>query len=70
VNFTLESEAAARLDMFDVIGRRVASHELGSIGAGSHSLDLGAGTRIAPGIYFLRLGQGASVHVARVAVTN
>jgi hypothetical protein len=70
VNFTLKSAAAATLDLFDVAGRRVASHDFGSFGAGPHSLELGAGLRLVPGMYFLRLRQESNVRVARVAITN
>jgi hypothetical protein len=51
-----------------VAGRRIAAREVGSLGAGLHTLDLGDGGRLAPGLYLVRLRQGTSTRVTRVAV--
>ena len=68
VQFTLVSAAAASLELLDVAGRRIAEREAGSLGAGHHSLELGAGFRLAPGLYLVRLRQGTNSRVTRVAV--
>ena len=68
VAFTLPTAAPARLELLDVSGRRVLAREVGSLGAGPHAVDLGQGTRLAPGLYLVRLTQGANTRVARVAV--
>ncbi len=68
LRFTLPSAAPARVELVDVSGRRVVERELGSLGAGPHSLDLGEGRRLAPGLYLVRLTQGTSVRVTRVTV--
>lgn len=68
VRFTLESDLPASLVAFDVRGRVVASHEVGSLGAGIHSLELRSDRRLEPGIYWLRLTQGARVVTARGVV--
>ena len=68
VAFTLPTAATARLELLDVSGRRVVEREVGSLGAGPHAVDLGQGTRLAPGLYLVRLTQGANTRVARVAV--
>jgi hypothetical protein len=65
VHFTLPTNAPARLELLDVAGRRIASHE---VGAGRHTLDLGAGQHLAPGLYLVRLTQGANTRTTRVAV--
>lgn len=65
VRFSLSTDAPARLELLDVAGRRIASHE---VGAGQHTLDLGAGRRLAPGLYLVRLTQGANTRTTRVAV--
>jgi hypothetical protein len=52
----------------DVTGRRIVRRDVGSFGAGPSTLDLGEGTRLAPGLYLARLTQSASVRVTRVAV--
>jgi hypothetical protein len=68
VQFTLPSAAAASLELLDVAGRIVSASEVGQLGAGRHLLDFGAGRHLAPGIYLVRLQQGANVKVVRAAV--
>jgi hypothetical protein len=65
VRFTLPTDAPARLELLDVAGHRIASHE---VGADQHTLHLGAGQHLAPGLYLVRLTQGANPRTTRVAV--
>ncbi len=65
VHCSLPTDAPARLELLDVAGRRIASRE---VGAGQRTLDLGAGQRLAPGLYLVRLTQGANTRVTRAAV--
>ena len=66
--FALPSGAAARLDLLDVSGRRVLAREVGSLGVGRHTVNLAEVRRVAPGLYWVRLTQGANRRTARVAV--
>jgi hypothetical protein len=68
VRFTLPSAAPASIELLDVAGRRIAAPEVGSLGTGRHALDLGQGQQLAPGLYLVRLRQGANTRVTRVAV--
>jgi hypothetical protein len=68
IHFTLVSAEPARLEMLDLAGRRVLTREVGSMGPGSHVVQLGDGARVAPGIYMLRLVQGQQVRHARAVV--
>jgi len=70
VRFALPSGAAASLELLDVSGRRVASREVGSLGAGSHTLALGEGLQLSPGLYLVSLRQGANRRTSRVAVVE
>jgi hypothetical protein len=70
VTFTLPTAAPGKLELVDVSGRRVAEHEVGPLGAGQHTLDLGAGRHLAPGFYLVRLTQGANTRTTRVAVLH
>ena len=68
VYFSLPSAGAAKLELIDVGGRRLALREVGSLGAGRHSVRLSEGGRIPPGIYLARLTQGGNGLTRRVTV--
>ena len=68
VSFALASDAPARVELLDVAGRVMASRELA--GAGRRTLDLAAGTHLAPGLYLVRLSQGGQHRTERVAVVE
>lgn len=68
VVFELPSLSPAVLELLDVSGRRVVSRSVHGLGIGRHSVPLGAGRRIPPGVYLVRLAQGAHVSVRRVVV--
>lgn len=68
VGFSLPSTEPATLALYDVSGRRVLDWEVGSLGAGVHRLNLSRGLRLAPGIYSLRLTQGARRETAGAVV--
>ena len=68
VEFTLARSEAAALDLFDVAGRRLVTREVGTLGAGPHVEELVPAHRLAPGVYLVRLRQGANARVARVTV--
>jgi hypothetical protein len=65
VSLMLSTATPATLELLDVSGRSVLRREVGSLGAGRHLLRLDEGTRIAPGMYWLRLAQGGRVLIAR-----
>ena len=68
VQFVLPVSSPARLELFDVSGRRVASADVGGLGPGRHSVDLGASGRVEPGLYVVRFSQCGNVASARVVV--
>jgi hypothetical protein len=68
VAFALPTGAPARLELVDVGGRRVLSREVGSLGAGRHTVNLAEGHRVAAGIYWVQLAQGAQQQKVRVTV--
>jgi hypothetical protein len=70
IAFELPSDAPARLEVVDVGGRRILSRDVGGMGAGLHAVDLANGGRIAPGVYMVRLTQGATTRISRVAVVD
>ena len=70
VSFSLSAPTAARLELLDVNGRLLTSRAVESLGAGGHTVDLAAGLDLPPGLYLVRLRQGADARVARVVVLD
>ena len=68
VTFALPSAALARLELHDVAGRRVVAREVGTLGAGRHTVNLAEGRWVATGIYWVSLSQGNNQQRVRVAV--
>lgn len=68
--FSLPRETTVRLEIFDLGGRRVASEDLGTLAAGSHRTPLAAASRLAPGVYALKLATGAGAISARATIVR
>jgi len=68
IRFTLPATSAARLDLLDVMGRRVGSREVGSLGAGEHTLRIADIDHLAPGLYMVQLRTERAVLNKRVVV--
>jgi hypothetical protein len=68
VSFTLPTAAGARVQLLDVAGRSVLDQEVGSLGAGTHTVQLSGARDCRPGIYFVRLSQGSQSQSRRVVV--
>jgi beta-lactamase superfamily II metal-dependent hydrolase len=71
LTFALPSPTQARLDVYDVSGRRVATPFDGAVGAGTQSVrwDLaGPSGRVSPGVYFVRLVTGGRTWMTRLLV--
>ena len=67
VSLVLPDAAPARLELFDLTGRRIASRDVGALGAGEHQVSLGdAG--LPPGMLFARLMSRGLVLGSRTAV--
>ena len=71
---TLGEAAAARLDVFDVTGRRVATPQQGMLAAGTHTLDWEPsntdGNRLATGVYFARFEALGRTTLVRLTVLD
>jgi hypothetical protein len=68
VSVALPTEAPAHLELLDVIGRRLVSRQVSSLGVGQHTINLGEGRRLSAGLYLVRLTQGPNRRTERVAV--
>ncbi len=70
VAFSLPDAAPARLEAFDLAGRRVAVREVGPLGGGSHVVQLGERRSLAPGVYLVRLARGSRRLTARAVIVR
>jgi len=68
VAFSLPDASPARIDVLDVQGRLVLEREVGSLGPGSHVVNLVSGRMPHAGLYFLRLTSGKHSEMGRVIV--
>ena len=69
VSYALPIGATARIDLFDVSGRRVASRDIAPGGQGDQVMELSP-ERVAPGVYVVLLTQGNASVSARAVVTR
>jgi hypothetical protein len=67
ITFVLPASGPATLEILDVAGRRVMLRDVGSLGAGQHTLRLDFGATHRAGIYLVRLRQGG-LETSRKAV--
>jgi hypothetical protein len=70
VSFALPSAEPARLDVVDLSGRRVRTRDVGALGAGRHVVDLTEGVMPSPGVYWIRLTQGARALVRKATIVR
>ena len=68
LDFVLRDAAPARLELIDVTGRRVVDRAVGELGPGPHRVVLSETRGIAPGVYMVRLTQGANTRTQRVVI--
>jgi len=64
--FALASRSAARLELVDLQGRRVAHRDLGTLGPGRHAITIDEAATLAPGVYLARLTQGVDTRTVRM----
>jgi hypothetical protein len=70
IAFTLEDERSARLELFDLRGRRVAAQDVGALGSGPHRVAIGGRGDLSAGVYLVRLTQGGRVFHAKACVVR
>ena len=58
----------ARVEVYDVTGRRVNRRDVDVAAAGTLTIEAGRGARIYPGVYWVRIGQGLRQPVTRMVV--
>lgn len=68
IRFALAHAGAARLELLDVSGRRLAVRDVGALGAGEHAVTLAPAAHPGPGLYFVRLQQAGESRVRRVTL--
>lgn len=64
----LPDDAPARLELLDVHGRRVATRDVGALGAGRHAVDLAPEAGLGAGVYLARLTHSAQTRIVRAIV--
>jgi hypothetical protein len=70
VSFGLPEARPAKLEVFNVSGRLVASREVGSLGVGFHMVTLGGRGALPSGVYLVRLTQGGRSLTTRAVIVR
>ena len=70
VRFTLPGPGTARLEWFNVAGRRLVAREVGTLGPGTHDVALRIDGPRAAGLGFVRLTRAGEVRTARVVLLD
>ena len=70
VSFGLPDARAARIEVFDVSGRRVAAREVGGFGPGFHTITMDARRELPSGVYLVRLTQAGKKLTTRAVVVR
>ena len=70
VNFGLPDGQPARLEVFNVTGRRVAAREVGGMGPGFHTVMLDERRTLPSGVYLIRLTQAGRKLTTRVVMVR
>lgn len=66
VEFSLPDAAPARLEVFDIAGRRLWQRPVGHLGPGDHSIAIGSTEGLQMGVYLVRLVHGGESRAVRV----
>jgi hypothetical protein len=70
VAFTLAGDQPARLELFDLRGRRIVAREVGTLGAGAHRVSLADARGLPAGVYLVRLEQAGVVFTTKACVVR
>ena len=65
LTFSLPGAGPARLEIFDICGRRCLSRDVGSFGPGKHSIPLEGSAAWRPGVYCAQLKRGGDTRTTR-----
>jgi hypothetical protein len=68
LSFSLPTVGPARLEVFDIRGRRCLSRDVGGLGPGIHSVHLAESAAWRPGVYYARLTRGGEARTSRVVL--
>lgn len=68
VSFTLPSAGTARIELYDVAGRRIHARDVAALRAGPGQVAVAPGLRPRPGLYFVRMTFGGRSRTTRLAV--
>ena len=68
IAFALPDDRAAKLELFDIAGRRVASRDVGGLGPGRHVVTIEPRVGLSAGVYVVRLTRAGRSLTATAAV--
>ena len=69
VNFRLARKAETEIGLFNILGQKVVTNNLGTLPAGEHSIQVD-GNNLSGGIYFLKLNSGTDAAVRKIVLVK
>lgn len=68
LRLSLSDGSPATLELFDIVGRKMWSREVGGLGGGEHEVRVDDGASLATGIYMARVTQAGRWATARIVI--
>ena len=69
VEVTLTNASQTRIDIYDLVGRKIDTLEPGMLTSGQHRINIDV-SRYSSGLYFLRLSAGSHRETRKMVVVN
>ncbi len=66
IEFTNSTVSAVSIDLYDILGNKIYTKELGSIDAGKHQSSINPGSGLSPGFYIVAVRCGSDVKFLKV----
>lgn len=68
ISFSLTEKAETTISIYDVVGKEISNVYSGNLSAGDHQYSVSENTKLASGIYFIKLNVGGESFTKKLIV--